>query len=518
MDGIVPTVLGAGLRCYEPTVSPDGQWIAFNDEADFTLRKMSLAGGPALSIAPTGREMHGATWGSDDTIVYATDQGLWRVPAGGGTPVSIAKPDHSRGEVFYAWPEFMPDASTVLFTVRSAGRGGDVISALDLKTGATKVIVRGGSSPRYSRTGHLVYVSDGTLRAVALDRDTLQAQGEAVVIAQGVESKSRGAGDFALSADGTLVYVNGGAAAAQRRLVWIDRSGTRQPLNLPLRSYAMARISPDGTRIALDIRDQQSDIWIWDVKGERLTRFTTDPSFDGLPVWLRDGRRIAFGSSRQGGIFPFVQSADGAGEPKLLSDSSNPANPISATPNGKWLILRRDAGLTSTQASVDIEMVALDNQAPPVPLLTGRANELNGEVSPDGRWLAYESDESGTSEVYVRPFPEVQAGRWQISNGGVHPAWDPVAGRAVYYADSDGRLRVVSWTAGPSPSVGTPTVIETPPLYEALAVRSFDISPDGKRILVIEPVSTGTSDAPSLTVVLNWPEEFTRATVRPAAR
>lgn len=331
------------------------------------------------------------------------------------------------------------------------------------------------------------------------------------MLAPGVDAKSRGAGDFALSTDGTLVYVNGGAAAAQRRLVWIDRSGTRQPLNLPLRSYAMSRISPDGTRIALDIRDQQSDIWIWDLKGERLTRFTTDPSFDGLPVWLHDSRRIAFGSSRQGGIFSFVQSADGTGEPQVLFESLSSANPTSVSPDGKWLILRRDAGLTSTQTSVDIVMGALENHAQPVPLLAGSANELNGEISPDGRWLAYESDESGTSEVYVRPFPNVQAGRWQISNGGgVHPAWDPAAGRAVYYADSNGRLRVVPWTAAPSPSVGTPTVIETAPLYEAIAPRSFDISPDGKRILVIEPVNTGSNDAPSLTVVLNWVEELKR--------
>jgi Tol biopolymer transport system component/predicted Ser/Thr protein kinase len=510
MDATVQTALGPALRCYEPIVSPDGQWVAFNDEADYTLRKMSLAGGPPMTVAPVGGEVLGATWGSDDTIVYATDQGLWRVPAAGGTPVRVAKPDASRGEVLYAWPEFLTDATTVLFTIRSTARGGDVIAARDLRSGTTKVIVRGATGARYSRTGHLLYVADGTIRAVRFNRDTLQVEGEAVVIAQNVDAKARGAGDFALSGDGTLVYVNGGAAAAQRRLVWIDRDGRRQPIDAPLHAYAIARISPDGTRAALDVRDQQSDIWIWDFKGERLTRFTTDPSFDGLPVWLRDGRRIVFGSNRQGGLYPFVQAADGTGEPQLLFETSRAMNPTSVTPDGKLLILRRDAGQTSTQASTDIVMGALDDHAQPRTLLGGSANELNGEVSPDGRWLAYESDESGTFEVYVRPFPQVQEGRWQISNaGGVHPAWQP-DGRGIYYVDTGGRLRLASWTITPGPSVGAPTVLETPPLYEGLAPRSFDISPDGRRILVIEPANAGPADAPSMTVVLNWLEEVKR--------
>jgi serine/threonine-protein kinase len=511
LDAVTAAPLRPALRYYEPTISPDSQWVAFNDEADYTLRKTSLAGGPVMAIAPVGREMLGATWGADDTIVYATDQGLWRVAASGGTPVSLAKPDPLRGEEAYAWPEFLPDGKTVLFTVRSGGRSGSVIAALDLKSGVSKTVVRGATNPRYSRTGHLLYVVDGTVRAVPFDTKAVEARGEAIAIADGVGAKGSGAADFTISADGTLAYVNGGAAAAQRRLVWIARDGSRQPLNAPPRSYALARISPDGTRVALDVREQESDIWIWDLKRETLTRFTTDPSFDGLPVWMPDSRRIVFGSSRQGALFPFVQSADGTGDALPVFKSTVADNPTSITPDGKWLIFRHDVGTAVTQGLSDIMMVPIDGREKPRPLLAGQANELNGEVSPDGRWLAYESDESGVLEVYVRPFPQVQGGRWQISNGGgSHAAWDP-GGRGVYYVGLDGRLLFASWSATTAPSVGVPVPIATPAIYEAIAPRSFDVAPDGKRLLVIELIQTGPLEAPSLTVVLNWAEELKRA-------
>jgi serine/threonine protein kinase/Tol biopolymer transport system component len=510
LDAVSGTVLRPAPRYYEPTVSPDSQWVAFNDEADYTLRKMSIAGGPIIAIAAVGREMLGATWGADDSIVYATDQGLWRVAAAGGTPVSLAKPDQSRGELAYAWPEFLPDGKTLLFTVRSGAWRGDVIAALDLKSGASKVVVRGATNPRYSRTGHLLYVADGIVRAVAFDPDSVEVRGEAVAVVDGVGAKGSGAADFAISADGTLVYVNGGPAVAQRGLAWIARDGTRQPLNAPRRSYAVARISPDGTRVALDVREQESDIWIWDLKRETLTRFTTSPSFDGLPAWLPDSRRIVFVSGREGGLSPFVQSADGTGEAQPLFKSTLSDNPTSITRDGKWLIFRRDVSNTLKQGVSDILMAPLDGREKPTPLLAGPATELNGEVSPDGRWLAYDSDESGVPEVYVRPFPQIQGGRWQITNGGGgHAAWDP-NGRGMYYVSPDARLFFASWSATPAPSVGAPTPIETSAIYEAIAPRSFDVAPDGKRLLVIEPINTGPLDAPSVTVVLNWVEDLKR--------
>jgi Tol biopolymer transport system component len=506
LDAVAGTPLRPAVRCYEPTISPDSQWVAFNDESDYTLRKMALAGGPPLAIAPVGGEMLGASWGPDDTIIYANSQGLWRVAAAGGTPVALRKPDQSHGEMSYAWPEFLPNGKAFLYTVRFGGRSGDVIAALDLKSGASKVVVRGATNPRYSPTGHLLYVSDGIVRAVAFDPDALEVKGEAMVVADGVAAKGSGGADVSVSADGTLVYVNGGAAAAQRQLAWIGRDGSRQPISLARRSYAMARVSPDGRRVALDLRDQESDIWIWDLTRETMTKFTTDPAFDGQPVWLPDSRHLVFGSSRQGPIVPLLQAADGTGEAQPLFKGAVADNPTSVTPDGKWLIFRRDAR-NGLQTASDIMMAPLDGHEKPVPLLAGQANELNGELSPDGKWLAYESDESGTDEVYVRPFPEVQGGRWQVSTaGGIHPRWHP-DGRELYYVGMDSSLFSASWSTTPSPSVGTPKPIPMPSIYEALAVRSFDISPDGRRFLVIEPVNGGPTETPSLTVVLNWAEE-----------
>jgi Tol biopolymer transport system component len=237
-----------------------------------------------------------------------------------------------------------------------------------------------------------------------------------------------------------------------------------------------------------------------------MTRFTTDPAFDGQPAWLPDSRHLVFGSSRQGSIVPFLQSADGTGEAQPLFKGTVADNPTSVTPDGKWLIFRHDAG-NGLQTASDIMMAPLDGYEKPVPLLAGQANELNGEVSPDGKWLAYESNESGTAEVYVRPFPRVQDGRWQVSTaGGIHPRWHP-DGRELYYVGMDSSLLAASWSTTPSPSVGTPKPIPMPSIYEALAVRSFDISPDGRRFLVIEPVNGGPTETPSLTVVLNWAEE-----------
>jgi hypothetical protein len=177
------------------------------------------------------------------------------VAAAGGTPVALRKPDQSHREMSYAWPEFLPNGKAILYTVRFGGRSGDVIAALDLKSGASKAVVRGATNPRYSPTGHLLYVSDGIVRAVAFDPDALEVKGEAMVVADGVAAKGSGGADVSVSADGTLVYVNGAAAAAQRQLAWIGRDGSRQPINLPRRSYVMARVSPDGRRVALDLRD-----------------------------------------------------------------------------------------------------------------------------------------------------------------------------------------------------------------------------------------------------------------------
>jgi eukaryotic-like serine/threonine-protein kinase len=507
LDALAATMLHEGGSLYEPLTSPDSRWVAFVDERDFTLRKMSLSGGPMTTIARIGHETMGATWGSDDTIVYATTDGLWRVPASGGVPVLVAKPDASRGETQYAWPELLPGGRTMLLSIRSGALAGDVaVAAMDLQSHATKVLVQGGTGPHYSPTGHLLYVAEGALRAVAFDPASLEVRGTSVSLVEGVVSKTLGGADFALAADGTLVYL-AGAGNIQRRLVWIDRDGTRQPLAVPERAYVIARLSPDATRIALDVRGQQPDIWIWDIARETLSRLTDSPAFDGQPVWTRDSRQVIFTSMRDGPPGIFIQPADGSSPARRLIQTTTFPNPTSITPDGLRLLYRADP---PSRQNANIMVLPIDGSAPPSTVLATDAGALNGEVSPDGHFIAYESNEGAGTEVYVRPFPDVSAGRWQISSGGgMHPAW-AAGGRELYFLAADSRLFRVDITLGPAFRAGTPKLAIPMPIYDPAPLRAYDVTPDGTRLLIIEDATTGPQQAPAVTVVLGWSEELKR--------
>jgi serine/threonine-protein kinase len=511
LDSFALTMLHEGTLFYEPVMSPDSQWVAFNDESDYTLRKMSLSGGPIVAITQIGREMLGATWGADDTIIYATGEGLWRVPASGGAPVSIAKPDASRGETQYAWPELLPGGRTVLLAIRTGSLSGDAaIAALDLQSHAVKILVQGGTSPRYSPTGHLLFTAEGTLRAVGFDPATLEVHGTPVPLVDGIVSKAVGGADFAVAADGTLTYV-AGADTIQRRLVWLDRDGSRHPLPVPERAYVAARLSPDGMRIALDVRGQQQDIWIWDIARQALSRLTDSPMFDAMPVWTRDSRQVIFASERDGPQAIYMQPADGSSPPRRILQAPTSANPTSLTPDGLRLIYRSD---TASQNRTDIMIAPIDGTAAPAPVLATDAFEMNGEVSPDGRFLAYESTESGAQEVYVRPFPDVRAGRWQISSGGgFHPAW-AAGGRELYYVSPDSHLFRVDIAAGQTFQPGTPKLAIATPIYDPTGPRAYDVTADGQRVLVIEEATTGPMQSPTITVVTGWSEELKRRVPR----
>jgi Tol biopolymer transport system component len=514
LDALTATALRPAERYYEPVISANGAWVAFNDESDYTLRKLALTGGPPVTVAKIGREMLGATWGSDDSIIYATTEGLWRIPPGGGTPESIARPDQAKGESVFAWPEYLPGGRAVLYAVQSGTRSDDVaIAALDLQTRVAKEVIRGATNPRYAASGHLLYVAEGSLRSVAFDPVRLETRGEPVPIAGGMVTKVSGGANAVVAADGTLVYVAGGTGVVERRLVWIDRAGGRVPLPTPLRAYGAVRVSPDGKRLALDMRDQQGDLdlFIWDFARATLEKITSDPAFDGGPVWTPDGTRLVFASSRAGPINPFVQPADGAGEAQRFAPTTFADYPSGVTPDGTRVLLARDGGSGNRETGQDIMIAAIDGRSPAEVLLATRANERGGEVSPDGKWLAYESDESGAQEVYVRPFPDVKAGRWQVSfAGGVHPAWSPSGGELFFVSAVAGAPRLMGVQVAPAPtfSATQPKPVVNSRVFRAYAARSYDISRDGKRFLVVESTADETSSA-SIVVVLNWAAQLT---------
>ena len=303
---------------------------------------MAITGGPAVTICSLDAAPRGATWGPDGTIVFATNNsptGLFRVSEGGGEPSVLTKPNRERGETDHIWPEFLPGGQTVLFTITtSGGTDNSQVAVLDLRTGAQKIVVRGGSHAHYVESGHLVYAAAGTLRAVRFDLKRLETVGTPVPVVPQVATTLQGAADFDVARNGTLVYLPGGLAATARTLVWLDRQGHEEPIKAPPRAYAHLRLAPDGTRIALHIRDQESDIWVWDLARETLTRLTFDPSLDRFPVWTPDSKRIIFASDRAGAANLYWQAADNTGTVERLTQSSNVQWPYSISPDGTRLV------------------------------------------------------------------------------------------------------------------------------------------------------------------------------------
>jgi serine/threonine-protein kinase len=314
------------------------------------------------------------------------------------------------------------------------------------------------------------------------------------------------------SANGVLVYVAGSGAGPQRTLMWVDRQGQETPIVAPPRAYVYPRLSPDGTRVALFVNDQERDIWLWDLARRTLTRVTFDPAVDIYNEWTPDGGRLVFSSERAGVRNLFAQAADGTGAIERMTESPNTQNASAVSPDGTRLIFAE----TTTETGVDILQMSLNGARRVTPLLQTQFNEQNGILSPDGRWLAYEADNSGQLEVYVRPFPEVSSGNSQVSTGGgTRPLWAR-NGQELFYLSPTGALMRVGVERGPSWRATTPSMVlqasegafRVP--YQNLG-RTYDISPDGRRFLMIKTASSAEgATPPQIIVVQSWFEELKR--------
>ncbi len=501
-------------------VSYDGQWIGFVDGTT-TLKKVAVTGGPAITLATLDGTPRGATWGPDDSVIFATQSaatGLQRVGAAGGPVTVLTRPDRAQGELDHFWPEMLPGGRAVLFTITAVGGGLDAaqVAVLDVQTGTRKVLVRGGSHAHYAPSGHLVYAAAGTLRSVPFDLARLETRGTPVPVVPDVMTTSQGGVDAVVASDGTLAYVSGGAMGAgqQRTLVWVDRQGHETPIPAPPRAYLLARLSPDGTRVALWANDQQADIWIWDLSRATLTRVTFDPAADGYPVWTPDGRRLIFSSERAGARNLFWQAADGTGAVERLADSPNLQDATAVSPDGRRLTFIEVAPKTAE----DVMQIELDGAHRVTPLVQSAFSERNGIISPDGRWLAYDANDSGRFEVFVRPYPDVNSGHWQVSTtGGARPLWAP-SGQELFYASPTGALMRVGVERAPLWAATTPTMLVKEGYYtnpSGTLGRPYDISLDGQRFLVIKEdggadQTAQTAAPPQLIVVQHWTEELKR--------
>jgi eukaryotic-like serine/threonine-protein kinase len=528
LDQIQPTTL-AGLGAPGGLFfSPDGQWIGFFDGVT-ALKKVAATGGSPTTISRIVGNPVGASWSTDETIIFATNDpgsGLLRVAAAGGQPEVLTMPNLGQGELDHGAPQVLPGGQAVLFSILTTG--GPQIAVLNLTTREQKILIRGGLGAWYVPTGHLVYGVDlaGPLRAVGFDVRRLEVVGTPVPVLDEVKTVT----NRSLALDGTLVYVAGGAEAQPTfTLVWVDRQGREQPLKAPPRLYRYPRLSPDGSRLALDLGFQERDIWIWDFARETLTRLTFDPRLDSHPAWTPDGQRLVFRSTRGGPSNLFWQAADGTGAIERLTENSNNQQfPGSFSPDGTRLVFREE----TTTTGADLMVLALEGgrrtsprsqgvggrgsstTSEVRPLVRTSFNELNGEISPDGRWLAYESDESGQEEIYVRPFPDVDRGRWQISTGGGNrPLWAR-SGKELFYRALGGAVMSAAVEGGSAFRAGNPTRLFEG-RYEigaAQSGRTYDISPDGQRFLMIkvDAGSDETATPPSIVVVQNWHEELKR--------
>ncbi len=517
-----------GLNSIEytgPFISPDNAWVGFNDETDSTLKRVSSLGGPPVTICQgAATDVAGASWGPDDTIIFGTETpgGLWRVAASGGEPEPLTTTDPEQGQVNHAWPHILPGGRAVLFTILTLTRlapdgatSGAVeqaqIAVLDLDSGEQSILVPGGSYPRYSPSGHIVYGIGNTLRAVAFDLDRLEVTNpNPVPVVDGVATKPSRAANFDLARDGSLVYISGGSGSGVvRTLVWVNRQGVETALPLPARQYRDPRLSPDGRRVAVGV---VGSLWVFDVQSAAGLRLTNEAVVRS-PIWTPDGERIIFSWNKEPPNALFWIPADGSGEAERLTtpDAGMTGDyATSVSPDGQAVVFTRVLGGGITE----LWQVPLDGERTPQPVVQGEFSRGNAALSPDGQWLSYRSNQSGAVEVYLQPYPGPGATTPVSIGGGATPVWSH-DGRELFYRVGT-RMMVVEVETEPTLRVSPPQELWEEPYFDA-AVHQYHVAPDG-RFLLIRQGSAATDDAtaaPEVILIQNWFEELQRLVPTP---
>jgi Tol biopolymer transport system component len=522
LDQAQPSLLPGTENATDPFFSSDSQWIGFF--ADGKMKRISVQGGAAITLCDSSRPL-GASWGEDGWIVFNVGDasGLSRVPEAGGTPQAITKPGE-KGEVTHRWPQILPGGQAVLFTGHTVTASFDnaSIEVLSLKTGQWKVVQRGGYFGRYLPSGRLLYIHQGTLFAVGFDLDRLEVRGAPAPLLENVAGNDVvGAGQYDVARNGTMVYLSGKSSAVKSTIAWMESSGKTQPLLAAPGLHFAPRLSPDGMRLALTVgAPGAGDIYLYDWQRDTMTRLTFTQA-NLYSVWTPDGKHIVFQS--QSGPATSIRwiRADGAAEAQPLLESKGDLRPYSFSPDGKRLAyaeLAMDTSFDLWTLPLDVSDAEHPKPGKPELFLRTPFDEREPAFSPDGRWIAYSSAESGQYDVYVRPFPggaPSGSGKWQISTGGGrYPIWSS-NGRELFYETLENRIMAAAYTAkGDLFAADKPRAWSNMQILELFGtgIWNLDLSPDGKRFAVIpRPEATGDQKGSvHVTVLLNFFDELRR--------
>ena len=499
LDNFTATPLPGTQGASMPAFSPDGGSVVFHQ--DGRLRKLALAGGSAVEIAPATLGP-GLTWGEDDRIYFSSlggNGGIWRVAAAGGVPEPVTQVADSAAEHVHAWPQLLSGGSELLFTVLgpSGGANDSRIVTEVIETGARKTVVQQGTFGRLLPTGQLLYVSnEGTVFAARYDRRRRILVGAPQPVLTDVHVPSwGGAALLAISDQGTAAFVPG-AELSPQIVQTVDRTGKKLRVMAPAGHIDWVRLSPDGGRVAANVRSpSKNDIWLFGPEGEP-ERMTFDEAEDEYPVWSPGGTEIAYTSSLASEARRLmVKSVEGGTRPRRVLTWPRHLHLQSWSPDGRWL-LGDDVSPTNGQDVWAIAADGLDS----IPVAAGPASEASPDFSPDGRWVAYQSDESGRSEIFVTSFPDLAVKRQISTDGGRTPRWDP-SGSFLYYFEQESLMAVrVSPTSGLRVGPGQP-LWQTP-------ARVYDVGPGGSRIVLVLP--NPDHPIPDIHVVLDWLQELER--------
>jgi DNA-binding winged helix-turn-helix (wHTH) protein/Tol biopolymer transport system component len=517
IDSLIAEPIRGSERVAIYALSPDGEWIVFFDFGDGLLKKIPVAGGvPVILCDRCGvGAVDDVAWGANGDIVLVTAKhaGLLRVSSSGGLVEELTAPGPDET---HKQPEFSGDGDILFFTVGERGgtmRKSDRVAALSLITGEEKVLMAGASALMLSDR-HLLYFAQGTLWAVGFDVGRLAVTSEPVAVAEDVDYDYEAR--YSVSKDGTLVYLMTTDYVA-RRLVWVDRFGDEEPVGIERRPYYLPRISPDGQSIAVVVEAREgADLWMFSIDRGTSSRLTFDESRETNPVWSPDGRYVYYSSNRIDNLFRVATT--GAHSIEQLTSSPNYQFPSGISPDGSILFFDSDQG---SDINFDVSVLKLSAEPTPEPLLHSEFHEFGAVPSRDGQWLAYASNVSGNVEIYLRPYPDIEAGRWQVSVGGlsVLAVFNPVvwdrSGKRLFYAGASQMMSVDIETA-PEVKIGTPE-----PMFDLRTYMihegnfGFDWDPQRERFLMVKRPPDHELPVNRIVIVQNWLDSIAARLDRP---